>query len=97
MPASELAEKFCAVVHLVVADGTVIAEILENFEVKSYAVSCAAGDFGVLKLLLLCVEGKVQCHWRDPKNRFLCHKLSLHESGVLKVFFGTLHIREIRK
>jgi hypothetical protein len=38
-------------------------EILENFEVKSYAVNCVAGDFEVLKLLLLCVEGKVQCHW----------------------------------
>jgi hypothetical protein len=52
---------------------SVTKEILESFEVKNYAESFFVGDFEVSKLLLLCVEGKVQCHWRDPKNKFLCH------------------------
>jgi hypothetical protein len=70
---SEQVEKFCALARLGVADGSVTKEILESFGVKSYVESYVSGDFEVLKLLLLCVEGRVQCHWRDPKNKLLCH------------------------
>jgi hypothetical protein len=47
----------------VVVDGLVTLATLAKFEVKNCEKNYVAEGFEVLKLLLLCVEDKVQCHW----------------------------------